>query len=86
MLYPIIASIAGTWIIATILLLRFWASRHLAKNGSGRAVRIRIRPLVIRCVFWPLWFAVIAVTFIGHLALLACVGKVGREALKRNGK
>jgi hypothetical protein len=86
MLYQIIGIAIGAWIIGAILLLRFWGSRHLAKSGTGRAVRSRIPRVVVRCVFWPVWFAIIALMFIGHLALLACVGKAGREALRRNGK
>jgi hypothetical protein len=82
----IAAAIAGAWLIGAILLLRFWASSQLAKSGSGRAVRSRIPRVVMRCVFWPIWFAVIAGMFVGRLALLACVGKAGREALRRNGK
>ncbi len=86
MLLVIIASTAGTWLLGAILLLRFWASRHLAKNGSGRAVKQRIRRLVVRCLLWPLWFLWIAGKYVAHILLLACVGKKGREALRRNGK
>jgi hypothetical protein len=86
MYLTIAASVAGAWLIGAILLLRFWGSRQLAKSGTGRAVRSRIPRVVVRCVFWPVWFAIIAVMFIGRLALLACVGKAGREALRRNGK
>lgn len=84
--YEIVAITVGAWIIGAILLLRFWASLQLAKNGRGRAVRSRIPRVVVRCVFWPVWFGIIAVMFIGRLTLLVCVGKAGREALRRNGK
>jgi hypothetical protein len=82
----IAAAIAGTWLLGTILLLRFWASRHLAKDGSGRSVRQRVRRLVYPSLLWPLWFLWIAIKYVARLLLLACVGKAGREALRRNGK
>jgi hypothetical protein len=86
MWYPLTGIAASVWIIGTILLLRFWASYKLAKNGSGRAVKSRLRRTIMRCVFWPIWVMAIVGGFIGHLLLLACIGKKAREALKRNGK